>query len=61
MFDNYIQVYPLNDSKEHKLSGNDCKCLPVINRKRKLIIHNAFDDRNTVIELLEFIAEKDKQ
>lgn len=38
-------VYPVNDSKEHKLEGLDCECGPEIDWEHHIVIHNAWDLR----------------
>ena len=38
-------VYPLNDLKEHELSGKECWCKPRIECHGKLIVHSSADGR----------------
>lgn len=60
-----IHVYPLNDDKEHDLTGTQCTCEPRIEFKdpfngeyyiEGLVIHNAFDFR----EVMEGLYPKPK-
>lgn len=38
-------VYPLNDLREHELSGKNCWCHPHIDEEDSIVIHNALDKR----------------
>jgi hypothetical protein len=40
----YSHVFPLNDLKEHILSGSNCSCNPTID-DNGIVIHNSFDRR----------------
>ena len=55
-----VHIYPLNDTKEHGLTGTDCWCEPRIEFKDPmngeyyatgLVIHNAGDFREVLEEL----------
>lgn len=60
-----IHVYPLNDEREHELSGTMCPCEPRVEWRHPdtgefhsegLVIHNSFDCRE-IVEQAEEIKE----
>ena len=53
MSDDDYHIYPLNDKREHILTGTKCPCEPKIEVQGAtlLIIHNAWDFREIAEEL----------
>lgn len=51
-----IHIVPLNDLKEHE-SSDTCHCKPRVEviGVKLLIIHNAYDNRETIENIQEFL------
>lgn len=43
-------VYPVDDLIEHFTDGTPCPCNPKVAEKGRLVIHNAFDQREKIEE-----------
>lgn len=43
-------VYPEGDLLDHEPLGIDCWCDPDVQDHGRLIVHNSFDERQTVFE-----------
>ena len=61
MADGDIHVYPVNDLREHVLTGTDCPCEPEVEviGAVLLIAHNAFDHREIVEQAIDILNGKD--
>ena len=57
-----MHIYPINDLKEHNIFSTNCECNPKIEIHNgvMLVIHNAFDQREIIEEVIE-ILEKDNK
>lgn len=52
-----IHVVPINDLEEHS-DDTTCKCNPVVEvHEEILVIHNSFDGREKIEQLLEKVNE----
>lgn len=50
---NDLHTSPINDLKEHKLTGTDCECNPIVSVEGAclVIMHNSFDHREITEEI----------
>lgn len=51
----WYHIYPVNDSREHKLDGFECDCFPDIDWNNCTIIHNSYDHREIVEQAYNLI------
>jgi hypothetical protein len=60
MSDNDVHVYPVNELKEHNLTGTDCPCEPTIEvvGANLVIIHNAWDHREIIEQAIDAMNEE---
>lgn len=54
-------IYPIDDTIGHQLDGDDCHCNPEVEEIEDslLVIHNAYDDREVIEQMVSKDGEQD--
>lgn len=53
----WFHVVPVNDTSSHNTSGKECDCQPVLKHDDRLVLHNAWDNREfDEMEIIDNVA-----